>query len=196
MREGGCDSRVDEPNDLNQPDEDPDSSRRLGDGGARIGRVSSAVVFVFSPNFKLLRLNHPPDLDSFRVGFSFSSGGGSATAGLGDNGVEGDSGVCIIGGSGGTGGGTSAKLAACPARDGDEADGRGDRSIPERLFSTDWDEAVLGRAASVEEGARRRVFRSFVPKLGMDGDGMADGVVGVSCAAASKVAEEVSMTWG
>lgn len=195
-REGTCDSRVEEPNDLNQPDDDPDSSRRLGEGGT-ISGTSPAAVFVFSPNFKLLRLvNHPPDLDSFRKGFDLSSGADGPDGGVGERGVDGDSGVWIIGGSGGTGGGTSAKVATCPDRDGEEADGRGERSIPDRLLSTDCDEAVLGRAASEVEGARRMVFNSFAPKLGMDGDGTMDGVVGVSCAAASNVAGVVSMFGG
>lgn len=158
---------------------------------------TSLAAFVLSPIFRLLRfVNHPPDLDSFLVGFNLSSAGGIPDMGVGERGVEGVSGVCIIGGSGGTGGGASAKVAACPASDGDDAEGRGERSIPERFLSTDCDEEVLGRAASVEEGARRRVFKSFVPKLGRDGDDMAEGVVGDSCAAASTVIGEVSMLGG
>ena len=185
-----CDSRFAAPNALNHPDEELLSSRRLGEGG-RLGSESPVTDFVFSPNFKLLRFeNQPPDFDSFREGFSFSSGGSTTGRVGGDNGVEGDSGVWIIGGSGGTGGGASPEATGCSNSDGEEVDKWGERSVPERFLSAVWDDAVFGRTASVDEGARRRVFRSLVPKCGVD------GVVGVSCTAASSGAGGVSSIWG
>lgn len=110
--------------------------------------------------------NHPPDLDdSF-----FTLSGGALTGGTG-------SGVLIVGGSGGIGGrGSAGDRLSLSDSEGDEADGRGERSDPERLFSVPLVLLdALGRVNDAE-GARRIVLKNLVPKPVADGDGKADGL--------------------
>ena len=83
---------------------------------------------------------------------------------------------------------------------GDEAEGRGERSNPDRRFSeVAWDPLVLGRASD-DDGARRSVFRNFVPKPGEVGGEvggeMTIGELGIGWSTPSEPDRVVSRTWG
>ena len=136
---------------------------RLGDGGNRRTSLVDDCFLGLSPSFKLLRLeNHPPGLD----GSFFALSGGALTGGIG-------SGVLIVGGNGGIGGGGSeGDRLSLSDSEGDEAEGRGERSDPDRLFSVPLALLdALGRGSDAE-GARRIVLKNLDPKPGDDGNAL------------------------